>query len=182
MLFCHKFNPLNFFFFPPGFVSPHLISLDLYSGVGNRVWGHHQHLDHVSISPRNVGWGHCPHSEPSGGAVGHWGDQCSRLEAELSQGPHVPLPKEKCSCKVFPLSSGTRGASCWLWCGVWHSQARDGAAASAGALALIKVVEGVNQGWISLLPLMLSSALKGVQTMAAQLWLFSSGLSKHNLD
>lgn len=87
--------------------------------------------------------------------------------------------REKCSCKVFSLSSGTQG---WFWCGVWLSQARDGVVASAGALALIKDCRGYESGLnFTLLPLMLSSALKGVQTMAAQLWLFSSGLSKHNL-
>lgn len=120
--------------------SPPFISLAFHSGVRSRVWCHHQHSAHVSIFPRTMSWGCCPHSEPFR-RCWRWWNPC-----ELTQGLHVPLPRMKCSCKVFALSSGTPGESGWLWCGVWLSQARDGVVATAGALALIKVVEG----WISL--------------------------------
>lgn len=116
-----------------------------------------------------------------------WGIEAiesSRLEAELTQGLSVCLSAQRemilqgvCSlhrdsrCQWLPLAWGLTLPSKRWSCGQCWSFGPG------------KGCRGYEPGLnFTLLPLMLSSALKGVQTMAAHLWLFSSGLSKHNLD
>lgn len=130
------------FFFPP------FISLAFYSGVRSRGWCHHQYLVHVSISPKNVNWGHCPHPEPFRRCCGalRWSSPPGwRLNSHRD---FTCLCPEGNACARYLLS--LQGLEVWGWCGLRLSQARDGVVASAGALALIKVAEGMNQGWISL--------------------------------
>lgn len=158
MLPCHKFQPQNFFFFP-------LISIALYSGVKYGVLHHHKYLAHPSMPLKNSNRGHHPNAEPS-----------SRCSDPWEQDPALPLPRgHGCWGGWLPQAGDWTDTGTSPTAVREGKRSRDGLAlfasgwsrarglalpagdavvawctASAGALALTKVAEGINQGWISL--------------------------------